>query len=113
MRIWDLPPSQLCAAHLLGEHRELHAVWSVITNSRRGYAQHPEVTRWRGRLLALYRRHESLVREMRRRGWPSGTEHRTPLNASLASGEAIQRLKVDSLKSQRANLKAKGCQCKV
>jgi hypothetical protein len=42
MRIWDISPKRLCRNHLLGEHRELHAVWSVLTKGKKGYARHPE-----------------------------------------------------------------------
>ncbi|HEX9909194.1 MAG TPA: pyrimidine dimer DNA glycosylase/endonuclease V [Thermoplasmata archaeon] len=58
MRIWDLPVESLCRNHLLAEHRELHAIWSVIVNQKLGYSRHPEIMRWRGRLVALWRRHE-------------------------------------------------------
>ncbi|HEX6642404.1 MAG TPA: pyrimidine dimer DNA glycosylase/endonuclease V, partial [Thermoanaerobaculia bacterium] len=37
MRIWDVDPAELCRAHLLGEHRELHAIWTILTQDRRGY----------------------------------------------------------------------------
>jgi hypothetical protein len=109
MRIWDLPPECLCRAHLLGEHRELHAVWSVLTNGRTGYARHPETLRWRGKLRALYIRHEALVAEMQRRGY----RHASPLDESLATGQAIQTDLVDSIPAQIANLRAKGCECQV
>jgi len=33
MRIWDLPVKDLCKNHLLGEHRELHAIWSILTKN--------------------------------------------------------------------------------
>jgi len=46
MRIWDLSPKKLCRAHLLGEHRELHAIWSVLVNGKKGYARHPETWAW-------------------------------------------------------------------
>lgn len=42
MRIWDVSPSKLCKNHLLGEHRELHAMWVVITENKKGYSKHPE-----------------------------------------------------------------------
>ena len=67
MRIWDLEPACLCRSHLLGEHRELHAVWSILTQDKRGYRAHPETRRWEGKLAALYRRHEALVAEMTQR----------------------------------------------
>ena len=41
MRIWNISPKKLCRNHLLGEHRELHAIWSVLVNGKKGYARHP------------------------------------------------------------------------
>lgn len=109
MRIWDLPPENLCRQHLLGEHRELHALWSIITQGKRGYAHHPETRRWRGRLRALYLRHEALVAEMGRRGY----RHRTPLDEALATGTGTQDEYVDPPERQVALLRAKGCGCRV
>jgi Pyrimidine dimer DNA glycosylase len=107
MRIWDLQARALCDRHLLGEHRELHAVWTVLTEGKRGYANHPEVRRWRGRLAALYARHESQVEEMRRRGF----SHRSPLDPELATGDSSQSELVDPLSVQRDRLRRRGCGC--
>ncbi len=107
MRIWDVDPALLCRAHLLGEHRELHAAWNVITLDRAGYRAHPEVTRWRGRLAALFARHEALVDEMRRRGY----NHASPLDRSLAAGESAQVVYIDPPERQLELLVAKGCEC--
>lgn len=74
MRIWDISPKKLCRPHLLGEHRELHAIWSVIVNGKKGYSRHPETLRWKGKLKALFGRHEALVVEMSNRGF----QHRSP-----------------------------------
>lgn len=109
VRIWDLPPRQLCRQHLLGEHRELHAIWSIITRNRKGYAEHPETKRWRGKLRALYARHAALVEEMNRRGY----HHYTDLDVRYARGLARQNDYVDSPSEQRRLLKAKGCSCRV
>jgi hypothetical protein len=109
MRIWDIEPSLLCRQHLLGEHRELHAVWTILTQGKQGYVNHPETLRWRGRLAALYRRHESLVGEMTLRGY----RHATPLDGSLAQGLEVQDQYVDSPEQQAALLRAKGCDCRV
>lgn|GEM_PF-502121 len=76
MRIWDVPPGELDRQALLAEHRELHAVWTILADGRKGYRRHPEVVRWQGRLGALYRRHETLVAEMVRRGY----RHASPLD---------------------------------
>jgi hypothetical protein len=107
VRIWDLDVRCLCDQHLLGEHRELHAIWTVLTEDKRGYANHPETVRWRGRLAALYRRHDEEVAEMGRRGF----RHASPLPARLATGAAEQTELVDPLDAQRARLAAKGCGC--
>jgi Pyrimidine dimer DNA glycosylase len=109
MRIWDLPPERLCRNHLLGEHRELHAIWSILTNNKTGYSRHPEVIRWRGRLKALYLRHQILVTEMGNRGY----KHNSPLLKKLATGKAKQDLQVDSYEDQIGRLKVKGCGCKL
>lgn len=109
MRIWDVPPEQLCRAHLLGEHRELHAIWSVLTGDKTGYRHHPETLRWEGRLAALYARHVALVEEMRSRGYT----HSSPLEAALATGDAIQDRYVDPPEAQLRILRGKGCGCVV
>jgi hypothetical protein len=109
MRIWDIPPDKMCRQHLLGEHRELHALWSIITNNKKAYAHHPETMRWRGKLKALYLRHEALVEEMTRRGY----KHHTPLDPALATGKAVQDEFVDSYEEQVRLLKERGCNCRV
>lgn len=107
MRIWDLPPEGLCRNHLLGEHRELHGLWNVLTRGLHGYSRHPETLRWVGKLAALYLRHEVLVSEMERRGY----RHASPLDRQLATGLAIQTVYVDTPDAQRAILARKGCGC--
>jgi len=108
VRIWDISPRRLCRAHLLGEHRELHAIWAVLTQGKRGYSRHPETLRWKGKLRALYRRHEAQVTEMGRRHY----QHHSPLDRHLATGSALQKTYIDSPRRQRALLQAKGCVCR-
>jgi pyrimidine dimer DNA glycosylase len=107
VRIWDVDPSLLCRQHLLGEHRELHAVWAILADDRRGYRHHPETRRWEGRLPALARRHDALVAEMRRRGFA----HRSPLDRRRVRGAAVQTAFVDPPEAQLAMLAAKPCEC--
>jgi hypothetical protein len=109
MRIWDITPKKLCRQHLLGEHRELHAIWSVLTKGKKGYSKHPETLRWRGKLAALYRRHEKLVVEMKRRKY----DHHSPLDKRLARGRKAQFSYVDSVKRQKELLTQKGCGCRI
>ena len=109
VRIWDLSPKKLCRNHLLGEHRELHAIWSVIVNGKTGYARHPETLRWKGKLKALYCRHEALVSEMTARGY----RHRSPLPKRQATGRAKQTIYVDRPRKQIVILRNKHCQCDV
>lgn len=109
MRVWDIHPGHLCRKHLLGEHRELHGLWNILTKhkARGGYSRHPETLRWVGKQKALYLRHEALVREMERRGYM----HRSPLNKKLAVGSGSQKVFIDSLPRQKVLLRAKPCEC--
>ena len=109
MRIWDIPPEKLCRNHLLGEHQELHALWSILTKNMKGFARHPETSRWRGKLKALYLRHGQQVKEMKTRGY----NHKSPLDKSLAIGEETQKEFVNSIEEQIRILKNKGCRCNV
>jgi len=107
MRIWDISPSLLCRQHLLGEHRELHAIWSVITNNKKGYSKHPETLRWVGKLKALSLRHQKLVREMKKRNYI----HKSDLLISLATGNKKQTILINTVNEQIEILKKKDCSC--
>ena len=107
MRIWDISPNKLCRNHLLGEHRELHAIWSVITKKKKGYSKHPETLRWVGKLNALYSRHEDLVKEMKKRGFV----HKSPLDKGKATGKSSQDVFLDSPSMQFQLLRKKRCNC--
>jgi len=109
VRIWDIHPSRLCRHHLLGEHAELHALWSVIVGNKSGFAHHPETMRWRGRLKALYLRHDLLVREMERRGY----RHGSPLPASEATGSDVQDEYLATPEEQLRMLRSRDCDCDV
>ena len=109
MRIWDIPPQNLCQSHLLGEHRELHAIWAILTQNKKGYAHHPETLRWKNKLHALYDRHSLLVSEMKRRRY----DHKSNLDKRLATGSAKQNEFVNSPEEQVEILKNKNCKCNV
>jgi len=76
MRIWDLDPGFLNDRSLLGEHRELHGIFSILVNHKKGYSRHPETLRWRDRLPSLALRHSLLAAEMELRGF----HHLSPLS---------------------------------
>lgn len=107
MRIWDIAPRHLCKQHLLGEHRELHGLWNILTQDKSGYRRHPETMRWEGKLAALFTRHEALAREMASRGY----RHASPLNRKLARGAKVQKTYVDTPARQKILLREKGCAC--
>lgn len=75
MRIWDLSPGYLNRGSLLGEHRELHGLYSILANGKKGYSSHPETLRWVGAIGSLVERHNHLIAEMSLRGYVD----RTPL----------------------------------
>ncbi|MEO8168729.1 MAG: pyrimidine dimer DNA glycosylase/endonuclease V [bacterium] len=109
MRIWDISPKKLYRSHLLGEHRELYAIRSVLVYGKKGYSRHPETLRWMGKLKALYGRHEALLSEMAARGY----RHRSPLPKWQATGSAKQTIYVDGPGKQIVILRNKHCQCDV
>jgi hypothetical protein len=109
MRVWDILPKKLCRNHLLGEHRELHAIWGVLTCGKKGYSHHPETLRWKGKLKALYLRHRKLMLEMQARGY----QHKSDLPPRLAKGKSRQDKYVDSKTKQILILKNKGCACDI
>lgn len=112
MRIWDIPVEQLCRQHLLGEHRELHALWTILISGRTkgGYANHPETKRWRGKTLALYMRHAQQVQEMEQRGY----NHKSPLDVLACPDSCMyQTEQWQSTEEQVMRLRAKCKECKV
>jgi len=73
MRIWDVNPGYLSRASLLGEHRELHGLLSIIDNNKQGYRKHPESLRWLDNRPALAFRHDLIVAEFNIRGYKDNT----------------------------------------
>lgn len=68
-----VPPQLLCRSHLLGEHRELHALVGIIASGKSltGYAAKNLID-----TALIPRRHDDLVAEMLARGY----RHHSPLN---------------------------------
>lgn len=77
MRVWDIHPGYLNRESLLGEHREIHAIFSILTQNKKGYSRHPETLRWKKKLPALKARHDAVVAEMMLRGY----RHQSPLKS--------------------------------
>jgi uncharacterized protein YbgA (DUF1722 family) len=73
VRVWDVNPGYLNRQSLLGEHRELHAIVSIIKHNKKGYSRHPETLRWINFGWALNQRHRLLAAEMKLRGYVDRT----------------------------------------
>lgn len=74
MRMWMVNPATMCRAHLLGEHRELHALCGMI---RKGISLQGYIDKDLIEPQHIVARHEQLVREMERRGY----NHQSPIDA--------------------------------
>jgi hypothetical protein len=107
MRIWDVSVEKLCRMHLLTEHRELHAIWSIITQNKKGYSKHPETLRWIGKLKGLYNRHEEQVFEMKKRRY----NHLSPLDKKQVTDDNLQDIFIDPIEEQINLLREKKCIC--
>lgn len=77
-----MSPGYLNRQSLLGEHRELHGIVSIIVNKKKGYSRHPETMRWKGCGWALKMRHRQLACEMALRGYTD----RSPVNTDTGRG---------------------------
>jgi len=82
MRVWDINPGYLSNQNLLGEHVEIHAIYSVITKNKKGYSNHPETKRWIKNICGLKSRHDLVVSEMYIRGF----RHNSDINYSNEGG---------------------------
>ena len=72
MRMWMVTPKMMCHQHLLGEHRELHALAGTLLKgiSIQGYIDNNLIE-----VQSIILRHEALVNEMETRGYI----HRSPM----------------------------------
>ena len=83
MRVWDVSPGYLNRQSLLGEHRELHGIVSIIVKGKKGYSNHPETMRWVGYGWALKQRHKQLSCEMMLRGFTDKSPVTTRSNRGI------------------------------
>lgn len=72
MRMWKVPAQLLCRQHLLGEHLEMHMFNGTINRGNKidGYVKNGLVEPHN-----IKRRHDQLVREMKKRGY----NHNSPM----------------------------------
>lgn len=72
MRMWMVNPKIFCHQHLLGEHRELHAIVGSlrIENGIQGYIDNNLIE-----VQSIIQRHETIVKEMFVRGY----KHQSPI----------------------------------
>jgi len=114
MRVWDIPVEYLCNKHLIAQHGEIHAIYSIITNGWKGYAHHPEVTRWRGHLDYLKYVHLVTAMEMADRGIKHnlklGTIDSAPMGIISIDGWPAP---LQSIEEQQAILRSRECACPV
>jgi hypothetical protein len=84
-------------------------MWSVLVNGKKDYARHPGTLRWKGKLRALFGRHEALIHEMALRGYRPGAHCRK----RVQPGSARQRVFIQTLKEAGGILITKRCLCNV
>lgn len=75
VRIWKTSVKVFNRQHLLGEHVELHILWSALTQGKKGYSHHPETLRFKNHIGQLIDRHNQQIEEMKLRGY----KHHSPL----------------------------------
>lgn len=110
MRVWDqMHPKDLCRQHLLAQWMEGRGLWNILTQGKKGYANHPETKRWRGYEAALMRTLARTRIAMEARGW-----NPKPLPDSTLTLEQTQTCPLPPpWDDQLATLRSKNCPCEV
>lgn len=103
MRVWDIHPGYLSNQSLLGQHAEIHAIYSVISQAKPGYSFHPETVRWKERLADLATRHDLTAKEMFLRKY----NHASPIAYHNETGSSSIQTYVDSPTKQIQILREK------
>lgn len=113
MRVWDLPVTCLCNKHLLAQHNEIHAIYSIIINKKNGFSNHPEVNRWRKHIPALFLIHTTTAVEMVKRGYKHNS--RLFISDGIKYPEQWQTKKeqIDILKQKSHKIIACDCYDKI
>ena len=81
MRMWNISPNEMCRAHLLGEHVEMHMFAGCLAKNKNlnGYVKKGLIETHN-----IENRHNKLVKEMKRRGY----NHNSPLPIRNIKGRA-------------------------
>ena len=99
MRQWLVNPKLLCRKHLLGEHVEHHM---FIGSIKRGTSVEGYLRDGFLEPKTLYKRHDELVEEMKRRGY----NHRSPLPdidmSHLRNGKISIKRNIEDLRGRCA-----------
>lgn len=82
VRIWCVPVEALDRQHLLGEHHELHTIFSVLHNHLKGFSKHTQTLRFKPHISQLVDRHYQQIQEMLKRGY---NHHIHPLDLIMFS----------------------------
>lgn len=108
MRIWheSLIP-KLCRQHLLAMWREGLGAYSIITNNKKGYRNHPAVKEFENNHLELKNRLWAVRQEMLKRGY---NPKPLPDARMRCDGKVIPW---QTLEEQIEIIKYKKCDCKV
>lgn len=86
MRIWLVDIAELSDQHLLGQHRELHMLFSMLNLPR--FTNHRMVSFYRDKKGWLCNFHKQLAEEISYRFGTPLKDHKTPLKKTYTSGKA-------------------------
>lgn len=79
VRIWRVPLYYLNIQRLNAEHYELHVMVGALLRGKGAWFNHPQTKRFHNHIGMLIDRHNQQVEEYRRRGCPSGFNHKSPI----------------------------------
>ena len=79
VRIWKTPLYFLNTKRLVAEHYETHVAVGALLRGKGAWFKHPQVKRFYEHIGQLVDRHLQQVEELKRRGYTSGKDHKTPI----------------------------------
>lgn len=94
MRMWMVDPRFMCHFHVLGEHRELHSLAGMLVIPRMNGIIRAYLKWGMLEVENLASRHDELVKDFARRGWPAGFEHQTPFQLDRIAPQVVEKWSV-------------------
>ncbi|MEM4152548.1 MAG: pyrimidine dimer DNA glycosylase/endonuclease V [Candidatus Pacearchaeota archaeon] len=96
-RMWMVDPRKMCRKHLLGEHKEIHQLVGSLKKNKsiKGYIDKGLIETHN-----IEKRHEELVKEMKRRGYLHKSDLKIKNIKLFKAGKVDKKKSIQDLKKR-------------